>query len=297
MISGAGRPMKILVTGASGFIGGFLVPRLSVQHEVVALGRATDELRIGGKVEIVAMDLSRGFDDGLLPGTTDVIIHLAQANVTLPDSANEMFAINTASTQLLLDYARRARVKRFIFGSSGDVYGTRVGFAEESDWTHPEGFYAVTKRASELLLLSYRDYFQPCVLRLFHPFGPGQLNRLMPKLADRIRSGESVRLNRGEGPHFTPLYVADVITAIVRAVDSSFAGVVNLAGDTCASVRELAVAVGGVLGCEPKFEETDLEAGDMMGCNKLMKRTFGEWEMVSLTEGLARTFRYQGGSI
>ena len=288
--------MNILVTGASGFIGRYLVPRLSEEHEVVALGRPRDEPPVRGEGNVVAMDLSRGFDAGLLPKATDVVIHLAQANVTFPESASAMFAVNTSATQLLLDYGRRAGARQFVLASSGDVYGARLGLAKESDERRPDSFYAVTKCASELLALSYRDYLHPCVLRLFHPFGPGQSNRLIPKLADRIRLGESVKVNKDDRPHLTPFYIADVVTAVLRAVDSSFEGVVNLAGDSCVSVRDLAEAIGSVLGREPKFEETDKEVGDLMGCNKLMKQALGEWEMVGLAEGLARTFGGRGGS-
>ncbi len=287
--------MKIVVTGARGFIGGYLVPRLAERHEVVALRRATDEPLLRGEGNVVTLDLSRGFDLSVLPRAADVIIHLAQANVPFPQSASEMFAVNTSATQLLLDYARRVGARQFIFASSGDVYGARLGLAKESDETHPESFYAVTKRASELLTFSYREYLQPCVLRLFQPFGPGQSNRLIPKLADRIRLGESVKLNKDGRPHVTPFYIADVVSAFLRAVDGSFAGTVNLAGDTRVSVRELADAIGGALGREPRFEETVEEAGDVMGSNDLMKQSLGDWEMVSLTEGLARTFGGQGG--
>ena len=286
--------MKILITGAAGFIGSNLLPRLSAEHEVVALTRKPESRSLAPGATI-AVDLARSAANWQLPTRVDSVIHLAQANVPFPDCANEMFAVNTVATQTLLDYARLAGARQFILASSGDVYGARLGLAKESDETHPESFYAVTKRASELLTFSYREYLQPCVLRLFQPFGPGQSNRLIPKLADRIRLGESVKLNKDGRPHVTPFYIADVVSAFLRAVDGSLAGTVNLAGDTRVSVRELAGAIGCALGREPRFEETVEEAGDVMGSNDLMKQTLGDWEMVSLTEGLARTFGGQGG--
>ena len=279
--------MKILITGASGFIGHHLVKRLSLSQEVFALihGRSVD--LPGGSVSIIPSDLAGFLDTGALPEHIDVIIHLAQANTAFPEAANELFAVNTRAAQRLLDYGRRAGARQFILASSGDVYGRRSGPCRESDAAVPKSFYAATKYAAELLAQSYSDYLQPCILRLFQPYGPGQRNRLVSKLADRMRRGDTVQLHKDDHPRMTPIYLSDLIHVIEGAVDSNYAGVMNVAGDRTVSMRELAVEIGKVVGQTPVFEETGEESGDAIGDNALMKKVFGQWPMVTLEEGLS----------
>src|SRR5207244_10815857 len=123
--------------------------------------------------------------DGL-PDGIDVIVHLAQANVPFPAGARELLAVNTVSTQNLLDYARYAGARSFILASTGDVYGRRFEPCKESDTLKGATFYALTKHAAELLTQAYTPSFRTCILRFFHPYGSDQSNRLIPNLANRI---------------------------------------------------------------------------------------------------------------
>jgi nucleoside-diphosphate-sugar epimerase len=267
------------------------VPRLAARHEVLAVVRSPGQIVAGGPTRVVVMDLTEALEPTGLPPRIDVIIHLAQANVRFPEGAGELFAVSANATQQLLDYGRRAGARRVILGSSGDVYGRRLGSCQESDPVAPASFYAVTKRTAEMLVESYAAYLKPCNLRLFQPYGRGQSDRLIPRLADRIRQQKPIYLNRGDRPRTTPIYIDDVTCAVERAMDSAYAGTVNVAGDTVVSMRELAEAIGRVIERRPVFEERDEESGDLAGDNGLMKRVFGEWPMVGLTDGLSRALR------
>src|SRR6266508_3056562 len=106
--------MRVLVSGAAGFIGRHLVGHLSAEHEVVALVRphrdassvpSAPPLPLGenkcasrgrgeGIITTVPLDLRRSLDLDALPSSVDVVIHLAQANVRFPDAADELFAVN-----------------------------------------------------------------------------------------------------------------------------------------------------------------------------------------------------------
>ena len=280
--------MRILLTGASGFIGRHLVSRLSSAHELFVLERDPQRAAQNETIRVVVMDLARSLNVSALPAEIDIIIHLAQANVPFPQAANDLWAVNTSATQQLLDYGRRARARQFVLASTGDVYGRRIGLCEETDPAAPASYYGLTKRVAEMLAQAYSDYLRPCIVRLFQPFGPGQSDRLIPKLADRIRKGQVIRLNKDDRPRMTPIYVDDVTRAVESAIGASFAGVINIAGDRVVSVRELAQEIGRALGCEPFFEESGQEAADMMGSNELMKRALGNWPLVSLADGLSR---------
>jgi nucleoside-diphosphate-sugar epimerase len=224
--------MKILVTGAAGFIGRHLVTHLAARHEVIALTRSEVHAASNKQWATVAMDLAGPLETRRLPTRIDAIISLAQANVTFPESADSLFAVNTAAVQHLLDYAKRAEIRRFVLASTGDVYGTRSGMCRESDDVFPKSFYAVTKYAAELLTAPYSDYFQSCVLRLFQPYGPGQSGRLLQRLAECIRHGQSIRLNQEGRPLLSPIYITDVTTAFETASQCDYSGVLNVAGET-----------------------------------------------------------------
>lgn len=280
--------MRILVTGASGFIGSHLIHRLRMNHEVTVLTRDPDRVRVE-KIEVITADLTRPIDPRDWPARLDAIIHLAQASVPFPESAEELFVVNTVSTQRLLDYARSAGARRFILASSGDVYGN-TGLSRETDPANPQSFYATTKHSSELLAMSYSEYVEPCVLRLFQPFGPGQSRRLIPRLAERIEQGEPVLLNKGDRPLVSPLYIDDVVAAFEKALTVTYTGVINLAGDRALSIRQLADEIGNVVGRTPLFEYSEHEAGDLAGDNARMKEVLGNWPLIRLADGLARTF-------
>ena len=283
--------MKLLVTGANGFIGRHLVAKLAQDHEVFALVRGRHRSPPSQSVSGIEMDLSRALDLVRLPSTIDVIIHLAQANAPFPEEANELLAVNTASTQHLLDYGRRAGAKRFILASTGDVYGRHFEPSKETDEVDATTFYAVTKRAAEMLIQTYSGYLETCILRLFHPYGSEQTARLLPRLARAIQEQKPIRLQNGDRPHLSPMHIDDVIIAFEQAINSSWCGIMNVAGDNVVSMRELAEEIGTVLLTRPLFETNDEDASDLTGDNELMKQVFGAWPMVTLAAGLRRTFK------
>lgn len=283
--------MRILISGAGGFIGRHLISALPDHHEVFGIVRnAVRRPLPGARAHLLEFDLAHPLDMKELPGQIDVIVHLAQANVLFPEAAKELLAVNTVSTQHLLDYGRRAGAQRFILASTGDVYGRRFELCKESDTLRAATFYALTKQAAELLTQAYSGYLQTCILRLFHPYGSDQSNRLIPNLADRLRRQETVPVHKDDRPRLTPIYIDDVVTAIMRAMDSSYCGIVNVAGDRVVSIRELTEEIGRALKSKSSFEASGEESGDMMGDNALMKQVFGAWPMITLSEGLSRTF-------
>jgi nucleoside-diphosphate-sugar epimerase len=287
--------MKILVTGATGFTGRPLVSRLAARHEVYALARRPEQTAWEPQVRAVAADLAGPLAPDRLPASVDAIVHLAIAKVPYPESAVEMFAVNTGATLQLLDYGRRAGARHFVLISSGDVYGRRTGFCKETDPAAPASFYAVTKYAAEMLARSYAEYLTPCVLRLFRPYGPGQVNRLIPNLARRMREGRPPQVPPPGRGRQTPVYLADVLTALERVLEARCGGVLNVAGDEVVSMRELAEAVGRALGVRPVFEGHADDPGDAMGDNARMHQVLGRWPLLGLAEGLARTFGNEGG--
>ena len=281
--------MRILLTGASGFIGGHLAPALlGAGHEVVCVARDPAYMPPSG-AESVELDLSQPFDSASLP-RTDAIVHLAQANVRFPEDARELYRVNTISTLELLDHARRTGAQRFVYTSSGSVYGFGERPFSEDDPLGGHDFYAMTKIASEALVALYRDYLSTVVLRLVVPYGPGQRARMIPSLIARVREGTPVTLNDGGRPRMNPLFVDDVVEAIVRVLELEDHCVLNVAGDEPVTVKEIAETIGRVLDLEPAFENgPGAVAGDLVADPSRMNEMFDLGPRVTLEEGLRRT--------
>src|SRR5579883_612232 len=156
--AGAGRrglPMRILLTGATGFIGRHLLSFWKGRHELFALVRGPQPGPADDGVHYLHADLTQPLDGARLPAGVEAIVHLAQANVSFPQGAGELFAVNTGAVQQLLEYGRRVGARRFLLASTGDVYGRRLGPCRESDPVNPTSFYGATKAAAEMLAASY----------------------------------------------------------------------------------------------------------------------------------------------
>lgn len=282
--------MKVLVTGATGFVAAHLLRRLVADgHEAVALGHDPTRIPAGPGITPAVVDLSAPLAEDAIP-EFDAVVHLAQANVSFPDRAGDLFGVNVLSTQALLDLARRRGAGRFVYASSGSVYGLGEGAVAEDDPRRSDDFYSVTKRSGELVVGAYRDHVGTATLRFFAPYGPGQTGRLMPGLIARVRAGRPVTLRDGGRPRMTPVYVDDAVEAIVRSLGSSEHLVLNVAGDETVSIRELAARIGTVVGREPLFEEAGGDvAGDLIAANGRLHDLLGAYELAALDDGLRRT--------
>src|SRR5436190_2961208 len=164
--------MRVLVTGAAGFVGSHLAEALIAGgHEVVRLDafveyypRAMKEMNIAGlradpRFTLVEADLRRDDLASAVDGV-DAIVHEA-AMAGLPRSWTEFQAYmdcNLLGTQRLLDAARTAGIGRFVHISTSSVYG-RDAVGDETTPTRPISPYGVTKLAAENLVLAFVDSF------------------------------------------------------------------------------------------------------------------------------------------
>jgi nucleoside-diphosphate-sugar epimerase len=281
--------MRVLVTGATGFVASRLVPRLAQEHEVIALGHDADRIAGADGVERLEVDLrDRDFAQRL--PEVEAVVHLAQANVPFPDGAADLFAVNTASTAILLEHARRVQAQAFVFASSASVYGLGDMPWREDDTLSARDFYSATKVSAERLVLAYEQQFSGTIMRLVAPYGPGQSGRMIPRLIDSVREGRTITLNPGAGPRMNPVYIDDLVDLIRVALHASESNVVNVAGDDAVTIRELSDLIGSIVGREPVYEEREgARGGDIVCENGTMKNLLGGSPLVPLREGLART--------
>ncbi len=280
--------MPTLLTGATGFLGGALLPRLAERGEVVALHRPDASPAPMKGVRWIAQDLAAPLSNEL-PQTIDAVIHLAQSRLyrEFPDAAVDVHEVNAAATVRLLDYCRRAGGTTFTYASSGAVYRPGSAPVSEDDEPHPGNFYAVSKLAGEQAVEQFRPVLRAHSLRFFFIYGPGQRNMFIPGLVQRVGTGEDVTLAGPDGIRVNPVFVDDAATAVLRTLELDDSHVVNVAGPDVVSVREIAELVGAILDRAPSFATAAAQA-DLVASIERQSAVLGA-PRVSFEEGLRET--------
>lgn len=286
--------MNILITGVNGFIGRHTYQLLAAKHDVFGVTRSLASGHLPPDAKSVCADLSDRTFVELLPQNIDCIIHLAQSQQyrNFPDGADDMRRINIDATCKLLDWARKTRVKQFIFTSTANVYGKSTALLTESHATQPETFYGASKLAAEHLVRQYRNYFQVDILRLFTVYGPGQKGMLIPNIIERIREGQPVHLARGVGLYLTPIYIDDVAATIAKLIETPSTTAVrllNACGDKVSHLGEIVKALESEMGLQASTQFTDDAAQYFTGANTALKACLDLPEPTDLATGLALT--------
>jgi dihydroflavonol-4-reductase len=248
--------MRIVVTGATGFIGCQLAQILAgLGHDLVATGRAASEVestrlarleKAGVRVEVGSL-LDPGFA-ATLTKTCEIVIHLAAAQHegNVPDSYFR--DINVSGTRHLLEAAIHAGARRFVYGSTIGVYGA-AGDQELTELTapRPENIYATTKLEAEQLVSAHSSQIETCIGRISETYGPGDFRLL--KLFRAIDRGAFVMLGSGENVRQV-IYVDDLAACLLLAAEHPgavgqtfvFAGTEVMTTNTM--VAQIATALG-----------------------------------------------------
>ena len=245
--------MRILVTGAAGFIGSALVRRLLDRgDEVVGIDNLNDYYDVRLKeARLDRLRPSRGFEfrkvdivdrkstgELFAAGRFDAVMHLAaQAGVRYSiENPSAYIDANLVGFLHVLEGCRHARVGHLVFASSSSVYGanTRLPFSEHDNVDHPVSLYAATKKANELMAHSYASlYGLPCTgLRFFTVYGPwGRPDMALFKFTEGILAGRPIPVfNRGDMVRdFT--YVDDIVEGIVRVIGQPAVPAAGWSGD------------------------------------------------------------------
>jgi len=230
--------MRILITGATGKVGSRLTKRLAGRGDrVYALVR--DRTRAAylrdDHTELVGGDLLDADSLTAAVRSVDVVIHCAA--FFRGATAEEAHAVNHMGTQNLASAARAASVKRFIFTSTGLVYGSNGGrLAREDDPCSPTAAYPVSKLAAERLLLA-TEGLDVRLLRLPFIYGDG----------DR-HIEEAIPFMRGFPPtqRMSVSHHADVAQAVMCLIDAPSPAhrIYNLADDEAPDLATLFASVG-----------------------------------------------------
>ena len=299
--------MKVLVTGAAGFIGSNLVTRLTEIAEV----RGIDDLSTGYMRNIEGLDLDfiEGsiLDDALLAKAAsgcDAIVHLA-ARPSVPRSIAEpqrSHEVNATGTLRVLDAARNLNDPLVIVASSSSVYGANPTLPKsETALPMPMSPYAVSKLAAEQYTLAWQYSYGMKTLpfRFFNVFGPNQAPdhdyaAVVPMFIASALRGDPLQIN-GDGLQsrdFTYVgTVCDVIAdAVVKGISHN--GPVNLAFGTRTSLMEVITNIEKILDSSLIRVHREERVGDVkhsQADNSVLMSLFPGVVPVTLDEGLRVT--------
>jgi UDP-glucuronate 4-epimerase len=309
--------MKILVTGAAGFIGFHLSRQLLGKgHEVTGVdsisGYYSTRLK-QDRVELLSpyrmfsfseMDVCNRSDIESLfaSGNFDMVIHLAaQPGVRYSiDAPHKYIESNIVGFLNVLEASRQNRVSHFLYASSSSVYGNRVGgsFSEAGDTDHPESLYAATKKSNELIAYSYTRQFgiQAIGLRFFSVYGPwGRPDMAYFSFTKKILRGELVPVfNNGEMVRdFT--YIDDISNGVVSLVETVDKlpqyKVYNLGNNKPLKISQLIEAIEEALGRKALIDLKPMQSGDVVfTCADIAEsfKDFGYKPVTGIKEGVGK---------
>ena len=242
--------MKILVTGASGQLGAYLLDELSRSpHQVVAWSGSTRQRR--GAFDLEPVDLADldALETAIGRADPGAVIHAAAISSAVAVRLDRARAdgINVQATRRIAEWADSHR-RRLVFTSTDLVFDGSRPLRREDDPAEPVLAYGQTKRAAELAVLAVPTL---TVARLPLLYGPTRAGR--PSFFD----GAMAALRRGETPAFfedefrTPLDYRSAARGLIHLATSDEAGLIHLAGRERLSRFELMVRAATTLGLDP----------------------------------------------
>lgn len=249
--------MRVLVTGATGFLGRHLCNALLARRDfVVAVLR--DET--GGWLSWGASSIVRGGLDtverAIAEYEVEAVVHLA-AQTQVSTAVNDpwgTFEANARGTVQVLEACRRQGVKRVVVASSDKVYGNGKVPYVEGQALEAGGIYATSKTCADLIAQSYAREFgmSITVTRCGNLYGPGHTNwsTLIPGTIRSVLRGERPRLRSTGGPKRDFLFVEDAVAAYLRLVESTETGAFNFGTGRGRSVMEVVDEILRQMGSE-----------------------------------------------
>ena len=274
--------MKILVTGAAGFIGSNISTTLLHQgHSVVGIDSLSNILyskdvkanrirtlsKLGG-FEFHHLDLSADSLD-LIEGDLDAVINeAALPGQILSWGHFDQYVINNfTSVERLIQYCLERKIPKLIQASTSSVYGINA-IGAESQQLRPASPYGVTKLAAESLLHAYGQNFplRYSIVRYFSVFGPEQRPDMgLHKFISAIAAGTPLHIYGDGTQRRDCTFVDDIVDGTISAIENGIEGeTYNLAGGTDISVIDMIELCARLIGKEPKIVFVDRPVGDQL---------------------------------
>lgn len=293
---------NVLVTGATGFVGPYLVRELLVRKariKVLSMNKTGSRTHLENKTTMVSGNIT---DPGSLQNImkdVDIVFHLAAvSNVNYAIShPRETFETNATGTLNLLEEARKNDVEKFVYISSSHVYGIPQYLPmDEKHPVNPHEPYAASKAAAEMLVNIYALNYglKTTIIRPFNMFGPGQSeNFIIPSIIGQALTKEVVELG-----NLTPtrdlLYITDAIEGMLTIAEHG-EGVYNIGSGIETSIKEIVETIIKIIDPAKKYVSIETRrrsnAIDIPRmCADISRLSSLGWSpVIDLEEGLMRT--------
>ncbi len=248
------QPVRFLVTGATGFVGRHLAPRLLHEGPVTTLQRPDGPHPVPTGCSASEGDITKPRDLDGLP-SVDIVVHLAGEASPQRTAQDPILAhrVNVDGTRNVAAWAARQGA-RLVFLSTGHVYGPPRGRPfRETDPLHPASPYARTKADAEAALQPLVQQGLSCTtLRCFNMYGPGQTGPyVVPALMEALAHGHTPTL-RDLAPARDFLYISDAVEAMaLAALRRDTPKVLNVASGQAHTIGEVAAIASALAGIAP----------------------------------------------
>ncbi|MCK8493094.1 GDP-mannose 4,6-dehydratase [Spirosoma sp. RP8] len=306
--------MKILLTGAAGFIGSHLTEHLlSMGHTVIGYDNFDNQydpvrkhinihfLTTHPNFTFIQNDIrdQASLTDVLRQYRCDTVVHLA-ARTGVRDSVREpalCIDVNVNGTLSLLEAMRLTKVRRLVMASSSSVYGnsSAVPFREDDDANLPLSPYAMSKRSAELLAHTYHHLhgFDVACLRFFTVYGPRQRPEMaISRFTEKMYGGQPITIYGDGSTSRNYTYIYDTIMGISRSINhlKGF-DLLNIGGSGAVKLSELVGIIEQAVGRKAVIDWQPNQPGDVTLTSADLHRAnnrIGYLPSVQIEEGISR---------
>ncbi len=312
--------MKVLITGAAGFIGSHLLQYFGAQHTVLGLdnydafyprevkNRNVRETGLADRVvEVDLLDL-RALERTFQEFRPDLVLHIAARAGVRPSIQEPALYMrhNVEASTHVYECCQRFGVKSVVLASSSSVYGSRnhVPFREDEPVTSPQSPYAASKIACELIAGTYARLYgiKSAILRFFTVYGPRQRPDLaIASFSRRILAGQPIPVYGDGSTERDYTYISDIVDGVSKAAEwvvnaaEGHYDVFNLGESRMVSLSAMITALEKVLGRGAIRDYRELQPGDVpRTCADISKSrsVLGYAPRVDLEEGLVLYARW-----
>tara|TARA_R110000824_G_scaffold9932_22_gene44198 strand:+ start:2399 stop:3211 length:813 start_codon:yes stop_codon:yes gene_type:complete len=267
--------MKMLVTGAKGFIGKRLLTQLSLENDVLGI----DD-------EYITDNWKENLNKILQDVNPDVIFHVGACSDTLEQDVNYMMVRNYESTKILADWCK-SKNRRIIYSSSAANYGTNGDY--------PANLYGWSKYAAE----DYIVHTGGIALRYFNVYGPGEENKgrmssFLYQAYQKVKTNQEVLLFP-QKPTRDFIYIKDVVSANIHAMNT-YAENKGKYYEVSTSVSSSFEEMLGLAGTKYTYTPEDCipEGYQFYTCGDSSKWMYGWTPQFSLARGVREYVRFLG---
>ncbi len=307
---------RVLITGASGFIGSHMVEEALERGYSVRVFLRYNSTGYMGNLRFLEKEKLRSLEifwgdirdyTSVLRATkgVDYVIHLA-AQISVPYSFQNPidFAMNNVvGTTNILRASFESGVLKFIHASTSEIFGGSDKPLNENSLRLPRSPYAASKVGADAMVKSffYTTGLNTLIIRPFNTFGPRQSMRaLIPWIIFQAINGNEVRLGNLK-PRRDFTYVEDTVRAFIVALEKPTEGgdEINLGYGESFSVKEIVDIVGNLVGkklriiTDPALMRSEsVEVFNLISDNSKARKVLGWQPLYSIVEGINRTVEY-----